>query len=87
MKRDSLEESHETPSQHWSRVLDEDTKSSEAQGQKLQLSVRLESKTLELIEAISQSNGFSKAETVRRLIAQGVQKRVSKQGLSDSTNR
>lgn len=61
-----------TPRNNWLQELNKNSESETEKGQKHQLPVRFESETLELIEGISRRNGFSKAETVRRLVQTGL---------------
>lgn len=69
----------EAPSKNWLKKVNKNSESVTEKGQKLQLPVRFESNTLNLIENISKKNGFSKAETVRRLVSQGLEKLSSTQ--------
>lgn len=72
------EEPGEAPSQTWLQKLNKNGKSVNREGQKHQLPVRFESGTINQIERISKQNGFSKAETVRRLVSKGMEKLISK---------
>lgn len=73
-----MKEPQEAPSQKWLQKLNKDSESVNEKGQKHQLPVRFESRTLNQIERISRQNGFSKAEAVRRLVSKGMEKLLSK---------
>ncbi|MFB6158341.1 MAG: hypothetical protein ABEJ95_01630 [Candidatus Nanohalobium sp.] len=69
----------ETPRERWLKKLNKSSESVKNQGQKLQLPVRFERKTLKLIENISSTCGVSKAEAVRRLVKLGINRSRSDQ--------
>ena len=53
-------------------------------GQKLQVSVRLEAETIQLIEEIQDQTGCSFAESVRRIVRKGLMEQSSNNILTDS---
>jgi allophanate hydrolase subunit 1 len=61
----------DAPREKWLKKLNKSSESVKREGQKLQLPVRFESRTLEIITKISQRSGVSKAEVVRRLVNLG----------------
>jgi allophanate hydrolase subunit 1 len=63
------------PRNNWLQELNKNSESETEKGQKHQLPVRFESRTLDIIENISKRSGFSKAEAVRRLVSQGLKQR------------
>ncbi|MBY6293878.1 hypothetical protein GLU60_00610 [Nanohaloarchaea archaeon H01] len=60
------------PGNNWLQELNKNSESETEKGQKHQLPVRFESRTLDIIENISKRSGFSKAEAVRRLVQTGL---------------
>ena len=73
------------PRNNWLQELNKNSESDTENGQKHQLPVRFESETLELIEGISRRNGFSKAEAVRRLVCEGIDKLLPNGGNFSAT--